>query len=410
MAVVAESASGVAPQALAADAMPALLPPYGGSWASLDIVGTGAEVAFAERLKPIPRFQATDPEALQLMRAGQPVVLLGTKLAEPLVGRWTVDYLAPRVNQDANFLVKVSPGLFMHSDSSKSVCGYNFTSAVRWERMKFREFVRRVEVPHRSSGGPREERLYLQEGLTVECFGQDLANDYGGCNWNLLVKLKEELGMGKLSDQLLLIGEQGTVTHAHFDEQHNLYAQIHGQKRAILVSPDQWGKMYPHPVGHAADRQSQVDAYNPDFERHPRFAEVEAVEVVLEPGEVLYIPEMWWHMFENRYSPITVSSTFWFNIAPPSAEQLRIPIREPRMRVTVRRNLEKEVLKKLKGSKAAEFFKAWQQGQELSGEFAAQLQVLRHMCASVFDPSEDEAFLDELVRGRFDLPILGVHG
>jgi len=378
-------------------------PPYRGSWSSLDITD-GTEVKFP--LKPIPRFDATDDEALKLMRTGQPVVLTGTGLAEPLLNKWTLDYLGARVNPEANFLVKVSPGLFMHAEPSKNVCGYNFTSAVRWERMRFSEFMRQLEVPHTSAGGEREDRLYLQEGLTVECFGQELANDYGGCNWNLLVEMKQAMGFGKLSDQLLLIGEKGTVTHAHFDEQHNLYAQIHGQKRAILVSPDQWSRMYPHPVGHAADRQSQVDAYNPDLERHPAFAEVHGVEAVLEPGEVLYIPEMWWHMFENRYDPYTVSATFWFNIAKQSPEQVQIPIREPRMLVTVRRNLEKQVLQALRGPMAADFFRLWQLGKELPRELVAQQKALRDMCCSIMDPSDVEAFLAELVRGRFDLPLL----
>ena len=44
-----------------------------------------------------------------------------------------------------------------------------------------------------------------------------------------------------------------------------------------------------------------VDFDNPDYDRFPRFAEAErnALGVVLEPGDVIYIPNMWWHQVES---------------------------------------------------------------------------------------------------------------
>jgi hypothetical protein len=48
------------------------------------------------------------------------------------------------------------------------------------------------------------------------------------------------------------------VTPPHYDEQQNLFAQVWGRKTFLLVHPRHFRSMYPYPVGHAADRQSQV--------------------------------------------------------------------------------------------------------------------------------------------------------
>lgn len=48
------------------------------------------------------------------------------------------------------------------------------------------------------------------------------------------------------------------MTPAHYDEQQNFFAQIKGYKRCILFPPDQFECLYPYPVHHPCDRQSQV--------------------------------------------------------------------------------------------------------------------------------------------------------
>lgn len=374
-----------------------------GSWERLDLLDEELEIQFPVR--PIPRKDWTDPEAIGLMRVGQPVVITGSNLAKPMVDKWTLEYLSTRVNPEAKMLVKRTPGIFMHSDPAKDQCSYDFESRVVWDKMTFADFTQQLETPHRSEGGSREDRLYLQEGLSMEGFGPELAKDTCECNWKWLNEVQRELGFGKLSDNLLLIGERGAVTHCHYDEQHNLYAQLYGRKRAMLISPAHWNKLYPFPVGHAADRQSQVDAYEPNLARYPRFAEVEGVDCVLEPGDILYMPEMWFHMFENKYEPHSMSVTFWFNIVNPDPRSIEVPMRDPRMRCTVRRNLEKFTLQALGGRKAAEFFRKWGRGEELTGEFAATLTKLREMAAMLIDPAESEAFLRELVSSRYDIPV-----
>ena len=87
-----------------------------------------------------------------------------------------------------------------------------------------------------------------------------------------------------------------------------------GEKRCLLFSPANFTGLYPFPVAHPCDRQSQVqflhenkcmllhvlfllytqvDFNNPDYMRFPRFRDVQAYECVVKPGDVLYIPMYW---------------------------------------------------------------------------------------------------------------------
>lgn len=115
----------------------------------------------------------------------------------------------------------------------------------------------------------------------------------------------------------LWLGPAGIVTPVHFDSAHNLLVQIHGRKKLILIPPHQSGALY-YPclrLGHI--NYSPVDVESPDYERFPLFKQATPLEVVLEPGEVLFIPVRWWH-YARAFDP-TISLNFWWF----SADSLR---------------------------------------------------------------------------------------
>ena len=72
------------------------------------------------------------------------------------------------------------------------------------------------------------------------------------------LQLKQIGGWDALTNNLLLCGKEGFITPVHFDEQENLFAQLNGRKRIRLFHPHNWYALYPYPIGHPCDRQSQV--------------------------------------------------------------------------------------------------------------------------------------------------------
>ncbi|MEP6922450.1 MAG: cupin-like domain-containing protein [bacterium] len=115
----------------------------------------------------------------------------------------------------------------------------------------------------------------------------------------------------------LWFGPAGTVTPVHFDSAHNLLVQIHGRKKLILIPPQQSRSLYYPSLNLGHVNYSPVDIEAPDFDRFPLFKNARPIEVMLEPGEVLFIPVRWWH-YARGLAP-TISLNFWWF----SADSLR---------------------------------------------------------------------------------------
>jgi lysine-specific demethylase 8 len=82
----------------------------------------------------------------------------------------------------------------------------------------------------------------------------------------------------------------------HFDAAENLNIQIRGRKRFMLYPPGT-SPYYPCPMFSHAANISRVFRDGPQLDRikYPKFDESTVREVILEEGEILYLPAYWWH-------------------------------------------------------------------------------------------------------------------
>lgn len=114
------------------------------------------------------------------------------------------------------------------------------------------------------------------------------------------------------------MGNQSRIA-AHFDAPENLICVVTGRRRFTLFPPDQLGNLYVGPIefNPAGQPISMVDFSNPDFDRFPRFREaMETAQVtVLEPGDALYLPSLWWHHVETL-DPLNLMINYWWHPAP----------------------------------------------------------------------------------------------
>ena len=51
----------------------------------------------------------------------------------------------------------------------------------------------------------------------------------------------------------------------------------------------------------------------PDYQKFPRLRDLRGFETVVGPGDLLYIPNCWWHQVETLREN-TVSITFWYKV------------------------------------------------------------------------------------------------
>jgi len=102
----------------------------------------------------------------------------------------------------------------------------------------------------------------------------------------------------------------GTGSGLHSDLPHNLYAQVVGRKQFLMVHHYQTPRVYPFPPWSGAPNFSRVDAEKPDLARFPRFAGAKLKLAELEPGDMLYIPSLYWH--QARALSDSVSINLWW--------------------------------------------------------------------------------------------------
>jgi hypothetical protein len=105
-------------------------------------------------------------------------------------------------------------------------------------------------------------------------------------------------------------GPAGTVTPLHHDTLMLFHTQVVGRKRWRFVSPLQTPRLYNH-----FEVYSSINLDDVDLQRHPEFAGVTVLDVVVEPGETMFLPLGWWH----QVSSLDVSLSFSYsNLAIPN--------------------------------------------------------------------------------------------
>ncbi len=107
----------------------------------------------------------------------------------------------------------------------------------------------------------------------------------------------------------------------HFDNNHNIACVVSGSRRFTVFPPEQVSNLYLGPLLKTPGGTpiSVVDLREPDYTRFPRFRQAleSAQEAVLEPGDAIYIPILWWHGVESL-DPLNILVNYWWNDTLPA--------------------------------------------------------------------------------------------
>ncbi|MBW4507947.1 MAG: cupin-like domain-containing protein [Scytonematopsis contorta HA4267-MV1] len=221
----------------------------------------------------------------------QPVILKGAATSWTAVKSWTPKYFATKYKD-----VQITPKVNLPDTEVP----YVYKDKNYSQKMTIGEFVELMQ-----SGN----RCYFDQA-NMNCF-EDLHNDY---NFN-------KLGAWDVHVTNLWVGAS-TCSGLHYDWCDNLLVQIHGTKKAVLVSPEDSSNLYPFADNHT---KSQVSCENPDIKAHPQVKNVTFMDGFLEPGDVLFIPKGWWHYLKSSESSITL--TCWYGIVQTPMDQFKTIVR-----------------------------------------------------------------------------------
>jgi hypothetical protein len=106
------------------------------------------------------------------------------------------------------------------------------------------------------------------------------------------------------------------TTPAHVDEWNNVACVVAGSRRFTLFPPEQVANLYIGPLDFAPTgaAMSMVSLRDPDFARYPKFRDALAAAqvAVLQPGDCIFIPPLWWHHVESL-EPFNVLVNYWWH-------------------------------------------------------------------------------------------------
>ena len=219
--------------------------------------------------------------AARYFRARKPVIITDMATHWPAVQKWSFDFFA---GLDPERKVTLETGNVMQGET-------NFETA------RIADYLSKME--QEGGAAPKgDKKRYLSMFRVFEQFPHLKAD----VDFSLI----EALTMRQI--YFAWLGPAETLTGYHIDWIDNIFSQIRGRKRFTLVSPEQSRGMYPSRKYDYRSSLSEVEPNTWDRARHPLYAGVRPVQVVLEPGQMLFLPAGWWHRVEGLTPSISVNA------------------------------------------------------------------------------------------------------
>lgn len=241
----------------------------------------------AGKVIPVARRRDLSPEEFQrdYLRTGVPVLIEGGAKSWPLMSRWSIEQFKARFGHESIKLVQ-----------RKGLADDDFVDEREYsEEMNFGDFLDQV-----LTGG----RKYMRFSPLLEKF-PELLGDFDHAFFKRMVD-----NVWGSSFQLF-IGGKGTLTPMHNAITPFFFLNVAGQKRWVLVPNQFMAVLNPNADGFGYNH-TEADFDAQDLARFPALDSVDRMEVVMQPGDLLFVPSWMWHCVENQSPTIGVRCGFMY--------------------------------------------------------------------------------------------------
>jgi len=233
------------------------------------------------KTKPVNSYYYVSRKDFQdfICRSRQPLLVKNIDIG-PCVKKWTVDYLSSTVGS-LEVKVHVSPG------GQMSFVDKNF----KYKTLPFRTFLQRAAQDRQAEWFIAEDEKYYLRSIGFDRRGKniaDLKKDFP--------QIGEDISFPDLFENesyfssVFRIASAGVQVWTHYDVMDNLLMQVSGRKRVVLYKPEDAKYMYLE-----GDKSRVLDIDDPDPNLFPEFHKATRYECILEPGDAIYIPALWFH-------------------------------------------------------------------------------------------------------------------
>lgn len=219
-----------------------------------------------------------------------PILFPGAFKESEAVKHWSPNYLASLFGSK-EVKVGTAPG-GIHSLDPKTG---RLKGGV--QSMPFRSFVKKIIADKEEA-----QSLYLQQ-MCIQDIMPSLHSDV-----DLIIKT---FNYATFFYPDLWLGTKYSFVPLHFDEPNNFLIQIYGKKRFLLFSPMDSKYLYMKPfysqTVHISEIDTNIDPEKLDLSKFPNLENTRPIEIILEAGDVLYIPPYWWHQVQGLSVNISVT-------------------------------------------------------------------------------------------------------
>ncbi len=234
-------------------------------------------------LTEIPRVSTLTKEAFleNYFKPQLPVVVENAVNHWPAISKWSLDYMAKVAGEKKVPLYDDRP--VRHED------GFNEPHA----QMKLAEYIALLKK------APTKYRIFLWN-IFKEV--PPLQNDFDYPDFGL--KIKKKLPM-------LFFGGTDSYTFMHYDiDMSNIFHfHFEGKKECLLFPQSQTKYLYKVP--HAIITHEGIDFSKPDLQKWPALKRVNGYRTALKHGEMLYMPEGYWHYMKYHTPGFSMSLRSW---------------------------------------------------------------------------------------------------
>lgn len=234
---------------------------------------------------PIKVYDTPDQSVFDaIQRIGEPALLKHCDFGK-CFSLWSPEYLSEKIGDK---IVNIHTSM----SNNLNFIEKNFT----YQRIKFNDFIRNL-IAH-SKDDKLDDYLYLRstsdnvrsrQATKIEQSFPSIAEDLKPPNF-IPYSSNQSKESAKYFSSVLRIASNNVQIWTHFDLYDNVLCQVLGTKRVVLFKPNDLKYLYV--VG---DKSLIEDLDNVDLERFPKYVKSTPYHCILKPGDVLFIPGLWWH-------------------------------------------------------------------------------------------------------------------
>lgn len=227
-----------------------------------------------------------DPKVFhkKYLTLNQPLVFKGLAKNWPCHQKWTFDFFGESFGKEIALMVEAE-GLTNLGDKKGEFEISNISQIIKDIKQKTGRYLR---------FSPLLDRFPA------------LKNDLGP-EW--LNKFRNPLSIAQ--GHQLFIGNGNTTTQLHNAMQSNFFIMIRGEKRWTLFDT-KFNPVINPPEFKGVYNYSLVDVDNPDLKQYRNFDKIDRYRIILEEGDVLYVPPFMWHHVHNLSDSIGVGYRFGY--------------------------------------------------------------------------------------------------